>query len=90
MTKCECDKCHRIDALELERLAPVKTELTPQLEFSEPAPAKKAAGCKRCQNAKPMTEDERSLYFNAGRYSAGARDKSATRAYEELIQRGEA
>lgn len=38
----------------------------------------------------PILEKTKRLYFNAGRYAAGARDTAATKAHTELVKKGEA
>ena len=35
------------------------------------------------------TEDQKKLYFNAGRWAGGARDWTARKAFEQLAQLGE-
>jgi len=35
------------------------------------------------------SEEQKKLYFNAGRWSAGARDWTARQAYEQLMGEGE-
>ena len=86
-----CPNCEKINALELERLAPLKRPVKAPVEFTEPMvntpPAKPACKCKKSVE---LTEAERSIYFHAGRYAAGARDASATAAFKTLIVRGEA
>ena len=37
-----------------------------------------------------ISEKVKRLYFNAGRYAAGARDDAATKAHGELVKKGEA
>ena len=87
-----CPNCDKINALELERLAPAKRPVKTPIEYKEPMvntqPAQRP--CKKCQTHEHLMESERAVYFNAGRYAAGARDASATKAFKELIVRGEA
>ncbi len=69
----------RMRALELERID------TTWLD--KPAPVERVVFVReRAQ----ISEKAKRLYFNAGRYAAGARDDAATTAHGELVKKGEA
>jgi hypothetical protein len=82
--KCACDFLQR---LEVERhdlsyrspaTQPVVSSVPVQRQPAKPRAVKKAS------------EARDKLYFNAGRYSAGARDAKAVEAWKQLEELGEA
>jgi hypothetical protein len=65
----------RLRELELERIDPTWRQEQPVVVV---------------KRATPISETTKRLYFNAGRYAAGARDTIATKAHVKLQKQGEA
>jgi hypothetical protein len=69
---------NKLRELELERIDPT---------WRQPVQEQQVVVVKR---ATPIDEATKRLYFNAGRYAAGARDTIATKAHAKLQKQGEA
>jgi hypothetical protein len=78
---CKCPGCSLWLRLEAERL---DTSYKNPVRTPEPAQEVKPKTVTRIVYRERNDDDRDRLYFNAGRFAAGARDTSATRAAEQL------
>jgi hypothetical protein len=86
---CNCRNCERLAAITLERYD--TTYLQKKDPFTTPDPVI-VTKIKRVKVGPTLEQIEslKKVYFHAGRYAEGARDRASTAAHLALVERGEA